>query len=77
MTGKGNEVRVLLQKHQLTNVWLINRLEEQGVITDKTELSSSLSGTRRGNKVDRILNTSIEILDRYEKCFVGATDDSM
>ncbi len=77
MAGKGSDVRALLQKHHLTNVWLINRLEEQGVITDKAELSSALSGTRRGNKVDRILVTSLEILDKYEKCFVGATDDCM
>ncbi len=77
MEGKGTEIRSKLQKHHLSNVWLINRLEEEGVVTDKTELSSALSGTRRGNKVDRILDKSLEILDKYEKCFAGATDDSM
>lgn len=61
-----DKIRVSLFENSLSQVWLINRLEERGVITDKTELSSALSGTRHGAKVDRIIKTSTEILAEYE-----------
>lgn len=61
-----DKIRVSLFENSLSQVWLINRLEERGVITDKTELSSALSGTRRGAKVDKIIKTSTEILAEYE-----------
>lgn len=40
-----------------------NRL---GIVTDKTEMSSVISGTRNGTKADAIIELSIDILDKYE-----------
>lgn len=61
-----DRIRVALFENSLSQVWLINRLEEHGITTDKTELSSALSGTRRGAKIDKIIKTSTEILNDYE-----------
>lgn len=61
-----DKIRVALFENSLSQVWLINRLKERGVITDKTELSSVLSGTRHGAKVDKIIATSADILEEYE-----------
>ncbi len=67
MTVKDRDhIRIALFENSLSQVWLINRLEEHGVITDKAELSSALSGTRRGAKIDKIIEVSIEILNDYE-----------
>jgi hypothetical protein len=44
----------------------VNRLEERGIITEKTEMSSVLRGVRKGAKAEIIIKTSLEILDDYE-----------
>lgn len=46
------DIRSRLKKHQLTQVWLINQLGLRGIVTDKTEMSSVLAGTRSGSKAD-------------------------
>ena len=63
--GSGNveereNIRERLKKHKLSYVWLI------GIVTDKTEMSSVISGTRNGTKADAIIELSIDILDKYE-----------
>lgn len=65
MIHERDRIRVLLFENSLSQVWLINRLEEKGIFTDKSELSSALSGSRRGEKIDKIISTSIEILNDY------------
>lgn len=65
MEKERDKIRILLLSNSLSQVWLINRLEEHGVRTDKTELSSVLSGTRKGAKADTIIKTSLEILNDY------------
>ncbi len=65
MKQERDRIRVLLFENSLSQVWLINRLEEKGICTDKTELSSALSGTRRGEKITKIIKTSLEILNDY------------
>lgn len=62
-----NSIRVRLKQHNLTFTWLINQLSMRGIVTDKTEMSSVVAGTRKGDKADTIIQTSIEILDDYEK----------
>lgn len=59
-------IRSRLKKHQLTQVWLINQLGLRGIVTDKTEMSSVLAGTRSGSKADAIIELSHDILDKYE-----------
>ena len=60
-------IKKRLNEHSLTQVWLINRLEEMGILTDKSELSSTLSGTRKGAKTEALLKYADEILSRYEE----------
>lgn len=55
-------IKEQLGKMRLTQVWLIQRLGERGLQTDKSEMSSILSGTRRGAKCDDILRASLILL---------------
>ena len=66
MREERDRIRLMLYRNTLTNAWLINRLEERGVITEKTEMSSVLRGVRKGAKAETIIKTSLEILDDYE-----------
>ena len=63
MFEEGHKIRVSLAEFGLTQVWLIEELRKRGLITDKTEMSCVLSGTRHGRKADQILKTSVEILN--------------
>jgi hypothetical protein len=69
--GSGNveereNIRERLKKHKLSYVWLIGQLALRGIVTDKTEMSSVISGTRNGTKADAIIELSMDILDKYE-----------
>lgn len=66
MREERDRIRLMLYRNTLTNAWLVNRLEERGVITEKTEMSSVLRGVRKGAKAESIIETSLEILDDYE-----------
>lgn len=66
MREERDRIRLMLYRNTLTNAWLMNRLEERGVITEKTEMSSVLRGVRKGAKAETIIKTSLEILDDYE-----------
>jgi len=68
------EIRSRLKKNKLTTVWLIAQLRENGIVTDKSEMSSVFAGTRCGLKVDAIIRTSKQILDEYETKFVAAPE---
>ena len=65
-----DDVRNRLKKHSLTQVWLIQQLGLRGIVTDKTELSSVLAGTRNGAKAEAIVDLAHDILDKYEDGFV-------
>lgn len=66
MREERDRIRLMLYRNTLANAWLVNRLEERGVITEKTEMSSVLRGVRKGAKAETIIKTSLEILDDYE-----------
>lgn len=66
------QIRKRIADNNLTFVWLIGRLAEKGILTDKFEMSSMLAGTRIGAKPDEMLQVSIDILDQYER-FIRAT----
>lgn len=68
------EIKMMLFRNNLTATWLISQLEKRGIITQKTELSSVLAGSRRGEKVDKILTESKAILSYYEKRMNVASD---
>lgn len=52
-------IRERLKKHKLSYVWLIGQLALRGIVTDKTEMSSVISGTRNGTKADAIIELSM------------------
>jgi hypothetical protein len=60
-------VKEKLIKNNLTQTWLICRLGERGITTDKTELSNALSGRRMTRKKKIILSESEKIIDDYEQ----------
>jgi len=66
-------IRARLQRHKLSYVWLIGQLALRGVVTDKTEMSSVISGTRKGLKAETIIDLANDILDDYEKGSVLVT----
>lgn len=74
MREERDRIRLMLYRNTLTNAWLVNRLEEKGINTEKTEMSSVLRGVRKGAKAESIIKTSVEILDYYKKCFPGARE---
>ncbi len=61
-----NTVVWKLRRNNLTNTWLINRLEERGTNVSKFNMSDILRGVRRNNDSDHILTQSLRILDSYE-----------
>lgn len=67
MREERDRIRLMLYRNTLTNVWLVNRLEERGVITEKTEMSSVLRGVRKGAKAETIIKNSLDILSDYEE----------
>ena len=60
------EIRDRIADTSLTYTWLIRQLSDDGMITDKFEMSSTLSGTRTGDKSDEILRRSLDILREYQ-----------
>lgn len=47
-----NKIRERLKNNRLSFTWLIFQLDNKGIKTDKTEVSSIFAGTRRGAKAD-------------------------
>lgn len=66
----GKQLKARLQDYNLTYNWLISELYKKGVATDKTEISAVFAGTRKGQKVETILNTTQDILNEYERKFL-------
>lgn len=65
MKEEREKIRLMLYRNTLTNAWLINRLEEKGINTEKSEMSSVLRGVRKGAKAESIIKTSVKILKYY------------
>ena len=61
----GTGIRETLKIHRLSQEWLIARLAERGIVTNRHELSNVLSVRRKGPKADAILAQSAEIVDEY------------
>lgn len=69
--GDRENIRVKISTNRLSYSWLLFQLHLKGIETDKTELSSVLSGTRNGAKAESIVVTANEILDDYERYFLN------
>ena len=60
------QIRELVTGASLTFTWLIRQLSDEGLMTDKYEMSATLSGVRTGDKADEILRRSLSILREYQ-----------
>lgn len=69
MQEKREKVRILLSKYCLTYVWLINELDKQHIAVSNSEMSDILNCRRRGEKAVTVIEKSIEILEKYAKCY--------
>ena len=69
------QIKEMVSDFTLTYTWLIRRLSDEGLLTDKFEMSATLSGTRRGDKADEILRRSLDILHEYRKR-MGSCEDT-
>jgi hypothetical protein len=65
-TSYREQIRELVTGASLTFTWLIRQLSDEGLMTDKYEMSATLSGVRTGNKADEILRRSLDILHQYQ-----------
>ncbi len=58
----------LLKKNNLSQTWLMNRLEQdRGISVCKTVMSDTLRGVRKNQTAKEIITASLEILEDYEK----------
>lgn len=64
-----NNIRNRILDNRLSYKWLIYQLENRGIITDKSEISSVFAGTRKGKKADSIIQNTNDILNEYESKF--------
>lgn len=76
MPGKSPVNEGLIIKHKLedyglSSKWLILNLKKYHVYIDKSEMSSMLSGTRKGTKTDKVIRYANVIILYYEKHFLG------
>lgn len=60
-------VRTIIEDNNLSYVWLIARLRDEGITTCKPTMSGIMSMSVRGPKMDKILVKSEEICKRYEQ----------
>ena len=61
----GTTVKSKLMLYKLTGTWLIAQLAHDGVALDKYELSTILSGAKKGARADEIIRRSLDILSEY------------
>ena len=72
MKEERTQILWLLQKNNLTQTWLINRLADKGIEVCKTNLSDILRGVRRNETSEKVITASLEILEDYEKWSKGS-----
>lgn len=66
-TKYAEQIREMVTRWSLTFTWLIRQLSDEGLMTDKFEMSATLSGVRTGSKADEILRRSLDILREYQE----------
>lgn len=66
-TSYREQIRELVVGASLTFTWLIRQLSDEGLMTDKFEMSATLAGVRTGSKADEILRRSLSILREYQE----------
>ena len=72
MKEKANTVRIKLIQNCLKYDWLIAQFEKIGTHLTRTELSDILHGRRTSEKAVKVLDQSIEFLEKYERLFASS-----
>lgn len=67
-------LRDRLTANHLSYAWLINIMKMKGYETDKSTVSSAVNGTISGDRVTKIINLGHEIIDEYEKDYIGSVN---
>lgn len=61
------DIKAKLNENDLTFAWLMARLAEEGIIVDKVSMSKWTHGKQLGKKAELVRDTSIVIIEKYEK----------
>lgn len=73
MAEKREILRLRLRRLNLTQVWLIDKLNRKGISVDKALLSSVLSGSYARPKAEEIIDAAHGVLDEYESKYLNST----
>ena len=66
-----DDVKALILKHNLTNLWMIRCLNEKGIIVDTWSFSKWLNGKQLGDKAKEVHDICIKLLTAYEERFAN------
>lgn len=66
---RGDVVKAFLNQESLTYGWMLKRLWELGICSDKSELSLALSGYRTSPKALRVLDGCERVIGEYQKIY--------
>ena len=69
MNGKREKIRGMVEQYCLTYVWLVNQLNKRGMDVTSNELCHYVTGRRRGERAERVLNLCIQILECYVELY--------
>ena len=69
MNEKREKIRGLLAQYCLSYVWLVNQLNKRGLIITPNELCQYITGRRRGERAEIVLNLCIQILECYVELY--------
>ena len=61
----------MLWEYDLKYSWLRLELKKQGIDVDKSSMYEIMSGRRCGEKAELVINSSLEILKKYETLFAN------
>lgn len=68
-----NTIKEKLSEYSLTQAWLIGELDRNGIYTDRSELCSTLAGTRKGAKAETMIRLCNDILIKFEEKYRNET----
>lgn len=71
MQEKCNYVRIKLTEHHLTQRWIKEELGKRGIKVDRSLLNHIINGNRSGNMPEKVIDTAITILNKYEQTYVN------
>ena len=68
----GVQIKIRLLENRLTQAWLIFQLEQLDLSLDKSTLCDILSGRRKGQKANEVIEKAEFVLKKYEETYARA-----